>query len=56
MSQNKMQIESIMFDWRLFAERGQSSYLHHHDDGKRIDQCEISFLNKVIIYQKLLII
>lgn len=48
MSQNKVQIESIMFDWRLYAERGLPSYLHHHEDGKRVDVCEIQFLNKVI--------
>lgn len=44
-----MQIESIMFDWRLYAERGLPSYLHHHEDGKRVDVCEIQFLNKVIL-------
>ena len=43
-----MQIESIMFDWRLVVERGLPSYLHHHEDGKRVDVCEIQFLNKVI--------
>lgn len=52
---NKMQIESIMFDYRLYAERGLPSYFHHHDDGKRIDQCEIQFLNKVRFIADLLI-
>jgi len=48
MANSKMQIESIMFDWRLYAERGLPSYLHHHEDGKRVDQCEIQFLNKML--------
>ena len=46
---NKVQIESIMFDWRLYSERGLPRYMHCHEDGKRIDQCEIQFLNKVNI-------
>lgn len=49
---NKVQIESIMFDVRLYAERGLPSYIHQHDDGKRIDQCEIQFLNKVFFTAK----
>lgn len=53
---NKMQIESIMFDYRLYAERGLPSYFHHHDDGKRIDQCEIQFLNKVRFIADLLLL
>ena len=39
----------VLFDWRLYAERGSPRYHHHHTDGKRTDDCELSFLKKVQI-------
>ncbi|RWS12669.1 hypothetical protein B4U79_00153 [Dinothrombium tinctorium] len=37
----------ILFDWRLYAERGSPRYFHHHTDGRRIDDCEIMFIRKM---------
>lgn len=37
----------VLFDWRLYAERGIPSHCHHHRDGRRIDECELEFLRKV---------
>ncbi|RWS28354.1 hypothetical protein B4U80_04821, partial [Leptotrombidium deliense] len=37
----------ILFDWRLYAERGAPRYFHQHNDGRRIDDCEIAFIRKM---------
>lgn len=38
----------VLFDWRLYAERGAPRYHHQHMDGRRTDDCELSFLRKVV--------
>lgn len=38
---------NILFDWRLFCERGQQKYIHAHFDGSRVDECEANYLKKV---------
>lgn len=38
----------VLFDWRLYAERGSPRYFHHHPDGRRTDDCELSFIKKVV--------
>jgi len=40
---------NILFDWRLYGERGSPRYFHRHSDGHRIDDCEIAFINKVTL-------
>lgn len=37
----------VLFDWRLYAERGSSRFMHRHAEGGRIDDCELAFINKV---------
>ncbi|OQR69954.1 hypothetical protein BIW11_11948, partial [Tropilaelaps mercedesae] len=38
---------TFLFDWRLYAERGQPSFHHRHAGKKRVDECELAFLKKV---------
>ncbi|GFY44951.1 uncharacterized protein TNIN_355541 [Trichonephila inaurata madagascariensis] len=37
----------ILFDWRLYAERGCPRFFHTHSDAKRTDDCELGFLKQV---------
>lgn len=37
----------ILFDWRLYAERGCPRFFHTHNDAKRTDDCELGFLKQV---------
>lgn len=37
----------VLFDWRLYAERGAPRYFHIHTDGRRTDDCELNFIKKV---------
>lgn len=39
----------VIFDWRLYAERGVPRYFHVHSDGRRTDDCELNFIKKVTI-------
>ncbi|GIY09122.1 uncharacterized protein CDAR_534931 [Caerostris darwini] len=36
----------ILFDWRLYAERGCPRFFHTHSDAKRTDDCELGFLKQ----------
>lgn len=38
---------AFLFDWRLYAERGQPSFHHRHVGKARVDECELAFLKKV---------
>ena len=38
----------VLFDWRLYAERGAPRYFHRHTENHRVDDCEFTFLNKVL--------
>lgn len=38
----------VLFDWRLYAERGSPRYHHQHTDGRRTDDCELTFIKKVV--------
>lgn len=44
----------VIFDWRLYAERGSPRHFHQHTDGRRTDDCELSFLKKVIFFSSFL--
>ncbi|GFW20610.1 uncharacterized protein TNCV_1048331 [Trichonephila clavipes] len=37
----------ILFDWRLYAERGCPRFFHTHSDAKRTDDCELGFLKQI---------
>lgn len=38
---------SVLFDWRLYAERGCPSFFHRHRGRLRVDDCELAFLKQV---------
>ncbi|EEC09596.1 hypothetical protein IscW_ISCW007644 [Ixodes scapularis] len=38
---------SVLFDWRLYAERGCPSFFHRHRGRMRVDDCELAFLKQV---------
>lgn len=40
----------VIFDWRLYAERGAPRYFHVHSDGRRTDDCELNFIKKVRLF------
>ncbi|KAH7937901.1 hypothetical protein HPB49_017395 [Dermacentor silvarum] len=38
---------SVLFDWRLYAERGCPSFFHRHRGRLRVDDCELAFLKQM---------